>query len=85
LSSGGVGKEVVLICGLAFRLAVASGFYLNMFSAFHISLEDRGRSSLQNVVNIECVQNFSHDIDYVISSESVKAETGDFKTSVLWD
>jgi hypothetical protein len=87
LSSGGVGKKVVLICGLVLRLAVANGFYLNRFSSFHISPEDRGRSISKNVVNVECgliesVQNFNHDLDHIRSTESMKAETGDFKTSI---
>jgi hypothetical protein len=85
-----VGKEVVLICGLGLRLAVADGFYLNRFSSFHISPEDRGRSILQNVVDVECwlmesVQNFSHDFDHILSTKSMTAETGVFKTSILWD
>ena len=87
MSSGGVGKKVVLMCGLSLRLAVANGFYLNRFSSFNISREDRGRSILQNVVNVECglmanVQNFSHDLDLILSTESMKAETGHFKTSI---
>jgi len=87
LPSGGVEKKVGLICGLGLRLAVANEFYLNRFSSFHISPEDRDRSIPQSVVNVECgllesVQNFSHDLDHILSTESMKAETGDFKTSI---
>ena len=70
LSSGGVGKKVLFICGLGLRLAVANEFYLNRFSSFHISPEDRGRFILKNVVNVDCglmenVQNFSRDLDHI--------------------
>jgi hypothetical protein len=83
-SSDGVGKKVVLICGLGLRLAVANGFYRNRFFSFHISPEDRCRSILKNVecALVESVHNFSHDLDFILSIESVKAETGDYKTSV---